>query len=332
MLAVPADAQSVISARSGVVHFFDGNVYLGGEPLEPHLGRFPSLAVGAELRTADGRAEVLLTPGVFLRLGERSAIRMAANDLADTRVEMLAGSAILDSQEPAPGTSVTLLYKDWQVRFLQKGVYRFDVQPPRLWVQQGTAEVSSGGTTTPVSVEQGMYLPFASVLVPERSLNAPADALSDWDHGRDESISADNSIAAQIDEDTAARNSVDGLDGFTYFPIIGLPSAGLTSGLYSSYTPYQSGFNSVYLPGYTYMPVYLGYGARPLGSYIYTPSRRVGVGSGIGLSPGVGPIMLPRPSVPVGHPSIPLGRPAPIRPVAPPVHAVPHGVARGGHR
>src|ERR1700675_5152630 len=95
-LALPAGAQSVISTHSGVIHFFEGAVYLGDQPLESHLGRFPSVPQGAELRTAEGRAEVLLTPGVFLRLGEQSAIRMVANDLADTQVELRAGSAIVD--------------------------------------------------------------------------------------------------------------------------------------------------------------------------------------------------------------------------------------------
>lgn len=329
VLALPANGQSVVSTRSGVVHFFEGAVYLGGEPLEPRLGRFPNIAEGAELRTAEGRAEVLLTPGVFLRLGARSAIRMASNDLADTRVEMLAGSAIVNSSEPVSGTSVTIVYKDWKVRFPQKGIYRFDAEPPRLWVHQGEAEVSAGGVGAPVSVEQGMYLPFASVLVPERSLNAPTDALSDWARGRGESISADNAITAQIDEDPATRDSGLGVEGFTYFPLIGIPSAGLGSGLYGSYTPYQPGFNSIYLPGYTYMPPLLGFGSfgfgpRGLGSYRYTPPR-------IGVSPGIGAIGLPR---------APLGRPAPVRPIAPPMRpmapparAMPHGVVHGvGHR
>src|SRR5580700_6950341 len=100
VLTLPVDGQSVISTRSGVVHFFEGAVYLGGQALEPHLGKFPCMAEGAELRTAQGRAEVLLTPGVFLRVGESSAIRLVANDLSDTRVELLAGSAIVDSEEP----------------------------------------------------------------------------------------------------------------------------------------------------------------------------------------------------------------------------------------
>src|ERR1700730_17799625 len=117
VLALPADGQSVISTRSGVIHFFEGAVYLGEAPMEPHLGKYPRMAEGAELRTAQGRAEGLLTPGVFLRKGERSAIRLVSNALADTRFELLAGSAIVDSAEPSSGTSVTLIYKDWSMRF-----------------------------------------------------------------------------------------------------------------------------------------------------------------------------------------------------------------------
>ena len=226
ILALPARGQSVISTRSGVVHFFEGSVYLGGQPLQPRFGKFPIIAEGTELRTAQGRAEVLLTPGVLLRLGDNSAIRMVANALSDTRVGLLAGSALVDSAEPSPGTSVTLVYKGWNVHFREKGSYRIDAEPPRLWVQQGTAEVSSGATGAPVSVGQGMYLPLAPVLVPESSVDVPGDALTDWAKGRSESISADNAITAQIDEDPASRDPGLGTDNFAYFPLVGVPSLG----------------------------------------------------------------------------------------------------------
>src|SRR5580698_8724783 len=91
MAAVCADAQAVISTRSGLVHYFEGAVYLSGQPLESRLGKFASMANGAELRTENGRAEVLLTPGVVLRLDQNSSLRMLSNSLEDTRVEMLTG-------------------------------------------------------------------------------------------------------------------------------------------------------------------------------------------------------------------------------------------------
>ncbi len=49
--AVCASAQAVISTRSGVVHYFEGAVFLSGQPLESRLGKFANMADGAELRT-----------------------------------------------------------------------------------------------------------------------------------------------------------------------------------------------------------------------------------------------------------------------------------------
>jgi hypothetical protein len=314
VLALPADGQSVVSTRSGVVHFFEGAVYLGDQPLEPHLGRFPSMAKGAELRTEQGRAEVLLTPAVFLRMSERSAIRMVANDLTDTRVELLAGSAIVDSEELSSGTSVTLIYKDWNVHFLQKGVYRIDSEPPRLWVRQGEAEVSAGVTGGRVSVKHGMDLPFAAVLVPERSIDEPFDALSNWANGRNQSISADNAIAANI-QDPASMNTMSfALDGLTYFPMLGVSpvGAGLSS-LYNSLGTIQPGFNSIYFPGYTYRPLFLGLVPGGFRS-------RVGVSPGVGA--GIASPRTPSPVRPGPPPRLAPGRPAP--------HGGVHGV--GGAR
>jgi hypothetical protein len=321
-LAFPANAQSVISAHSGVIHFFDGAVYLGSEPLEAHLGKFPVIPLGGELRTEQGRAEVLLTPGVFLRLGQQSAIRMVTNDLANTQVELVTGSAIMDAGESSSGTSVMLLYKDWRVHLLQKGVYRIDSDPPRVWVRQGEAEVSAGPNGDPIPVGQGKNLPLAAVLVPERSSVQPGDGLTDWADGRRQSIAADNAITAQIDEDPGARTT--DLDAFTYFPPIGVPSLPPGSSYpYGLYDSYQPGFSSIYLPGYTYRPLILGLygsggvygnGIRP---YTLSRPRPIMVSPGAGSYVGVPRAPLPRPSF-----SPPATIHAPAR--APIIHGGPH--------
>jgi len=310
-LVLPAAGQSVISARSGVIHFFEGSVYLRDQPLEPHPGKFPMLAQGDELRTTQGSAEVLLTPGVLLRIGKQGAIRMVANNLADTRVELLAGSAIVGSDKPTANTSVTLICRKWKVHFLREGTYRIDSEPPRLWVDQGKAEVSAEDTAVPVSVEQGMDLRFVGVLVPEQSINEPADELSDWSKGRSESISTDNAIAAKISDDpTLAATSALGTGTLTYFPLLGLAPPGLgSSGLYNSFSnpygsfaPYQPGFNSIYLPGYTYQPFIFGLWTGGQPGLPYSPVFRI--------SPTLG---TPFPGS--ARPHVPLPRPAPIRPV-----------------
>ena len=129
--------------------------------------------------------------------------------------------------EPNLNTAVTLIYKEWRVRFPGKGAYRMDADPPRLSVRQGKAEVLSASSTQPVTVDQGMSLPFAGVLVPEAS-SAPKDALSDWSTGRGQSIVADNAITSQLDQDPAAQTA--GVDNFTYYPMPGTIFAGHGSG------------------------------------------------------------------------------------------------------
>lgn len=315
---LPVQAQSVISTHSGIVYFFEGSVYLGDQVLQPHPGKFSSVPPGAELRTAEGRAEVLLTPGVFVRIGARSAIRMVANELSDTRVELLAGSALVDSAEPNSGTSVTLIYKNWSVRFLEQGVYRIDTDPPRLSILQGKAEVS-GGTDKDVTVGRGMTLPFASVLAPQPLTDWPGDALSAWAEGRQQSISADDAIAANIQDPASLNASDSGLNSFTYFPMLGLPSPGtLLSSAYSSVDLSQPGFNSIYLPGYTFLPFLVGLraGWLPPTRWHARPTP-------------VFPVR-PVPMFPV-HP-----RPVPVPSVYPHpigVHSAPHvGVHGGFHR
>jgi hypothetical protein len=301
-LALPAGAQSVVSTRSGLIHYSEGAVYLSGQPIESRLGKFPTMPQGAELRTAYGRVEVLLTPGVFLRLGEGSSVRMVANSLADTQVELRSGAAIVDSGEPNPGTSVTLVYKGWRVHFLAKGVYRIDSDPPGLWVRQGQAEVFAGPDGKAVPVGDGMNLAFATALAPEPLIDRPGDTLTDWNNGRSQSIAADDAIAAQIDEEPGVQTMA---DSFTYYPMLGVSSLGVApSGVYAAYGLSQPGFYSIYLPGYTYVPFMLGIGGFRTGFPSLYPR--------VGVLPRSGVIVPPtRAPVPGVHP-VPGVRPAPV--------------------
>ena len=56
--------QNAISAHSGLIHYVEGKVLLEGQPVEPKFGEFPDVRNDQVLETQDGRAEVLLTPGV----------------------------------------------------------------------------------------------------------------------------------------------------------------------------------------------------------------------------------------------------------------------------
>ena len=280
-----ASAQSVVSTRSGTVYFFEGRVFVGDQPLTQKFGKFPDIGEGGELRTEHGRAEVLLTPGVFLRVDENSAIRMLSNQLSDTRVELLSGSAILEANEAAPDRKAKLIYKDWRVRVPQRGVYRIDAEPAQLRVYKGDVEVSTEGQTELVSVKAGEVLPFAEVLVPEQSTTADGNDFKNWAMSRSQAVSADDATAAAIVDDPNQLDTA-GLPaggGFSYFPPTGLPSLGITNpyGL-SFWSPYQSALSPIYYPSYIYGPRYLGWPVSP-GLYpLRTSPYRVGTGLHIG--------------------------------------------------
>lgn len=318
-----AYAQAVISTHAGVVHYFEGAVTVAGQPLEAQLGKFATIPEGAELRTEKGRAEILLTPGVFLRVGENSAIRMQANALADTRVELLAGSAMIDSSEVNSGTSVTTIVGGWNVHQAEKGAYRVDYEPPRLQVTDGAAEVSSGGGA-PVKVAQGMELPLRHSAVAQPATGQAHDGLSQWVEGRNEAITADNAVAASIQD--PANLSTSGLppDVFTYYPMLPFPSYGASASTTATYgaptynpytfsatTPpiYQTGFYAFYLPGYA---------RRPLGS----PLPILGLAGGLNLARFPSRTGLPvtgLPSTTLQH--VPLTRPLPAGTVLRPAGA-----------
>ena len=142
LLVSAASGQSVRSTHSGLLYFFDGYVFLGDQQLQQKFGRFPELAEGGVLRTELGRAEVLLTPGVFLRVAENSSIRMLSNRLSDTRIELLRGSAIIEVSHEASNPSDTLIYKDWQVRIAHRTASLESIrEPAQVRVLSGSGEV-----------------------------------------------------------------------------------------------------------------------------------------------------------------------------------------------
>src|ERR1700683_307617 len=126
--ASSAWAQQVISAHSGVIHFVEGQVTLEGQPVQPKFGEFPDVKNGQTLATQDGRAEVLLTPGVILRIGENSSFKMLSNSRTDTRLEVLSGEAIVEVGELLPTNAITLVSGSVHMGLVKKGIYRVEAE------------------------------------------------------------------------------------------------------------------------------------------------------------------------------------------------------------
>ena len=78
-----------------------------------------------------------------MRMGENSGVRVINSDIENTRLELLRGSATIDCTQTGPGSALTLLFGQWNVHFLAKGLYRIDSEPPIVQREHGRAEVAS---------------------------------------------------------------------------------------------------------------------------------------------------------------------------------------------
>jgi hypothetical protein len=249
-VCAPAAAQQVISAKSGTINYIEGAVSIDSKPIELRFGSFPRLRENSELRTAAGRAEILLADGVFVRLGENSALRMVSDQLTDTRLELLAGSVLVEWVDtPRRDPAATLTLGDATVTLLKHGLYRLDSQPPQVKVYAGEARVSRAGQTTQAG--KARLLVLTGVAVPERFDTQAGDALFRWTRRRSEYLAVANLSAARYADRLGGYGSAAWLWNpyygmFTYVPLDGFCSNfwgyrfWSPSTVYYAYVPQQS--------------------------------------------------------------------------------------------
>jgi hypothetical protein len=177
-LFVPAaDCQSVISVHSGLVNHSEGAVFIDNQPVSKGFGKFVILKKGSGLLTRDGRAELLLAPDAYLRIGVNSLVRMVSDSPSDTQLELLSGSAILDSGNSA-GEPVTLAVNDARIRVEKPSCLRVDAEPPQLRVEKGEAHVERNGSEVTVHADE--RLPLAGSTIVQRMTEGSDDVLDLW--------------------------------------------------------------------------------------------------------------------------------------------------------
>lgn len=175
-------AQYVVSARAGTIHFTTGQVSVDDRPVDHKSTKFPTLNDGQLLRTNNGRAEILLGPGVFLRVGPHAALRMVNSRLEDTRIEIQQGAALVEVIEIANGDNLQVLLGDTRTSFRGIGLHRFDADSGDLSVYGGHAEVSFGAQTFDVS--RGRVIHLRDAPTESRFDAHEKDALLQWAAGR----------------------------------------------------------------------------------------------------------------------------------------------------
>lgn len=146
------DLARVVSAKAGGVNHVAGEVSFkrAGAADWKSLTTKDDLKSGDAVRTgSDGRAEILLNPGSYLRLGRDTEFVFVETKLDGLRLRLLTGSAVVE----ATGYSdldvlVTVETPQDAVEILRSGLYRFDAArngASEVYVYSGRAR--TGGAT-----------------------------------------------------------------------------------------------------------------------------------------------------------------------------------------
>jgi hypothetical protein len=257
-MTLPAWAAGTNTAFPGTLNYVEGQASIGNEGLSEKSIGAVDLGPGQSVMTKDGKAEVLLTPGVFFRLGENSSATMVSPDLTNTQMALNHGEAMLEVDELHPENDIRITEDGASTRLLKTGLYDFDATTGHVRVFSGKAKVFADDRDVTVKAGQELALATPGKLKAkgfDKDAYAKNDELYRWSSLRSDYL-------AEANVNTARTYLVGGWygpgwwgAGWYWSPWFGaytfLPADGLL------YDPFGWGF---YSPLWVrYAPVY-GYG------------------------------------------------------------------------
>lgn len=185
-------AQYTISLHSGSIQYSSGTVLIDDQTFQKTVTNAPVVKKGERLTTgADGIAEVLLTPGVFVRMVSNSSLRMDEVLLSDTRVAVLRGSMMVECAEMIKGNSVVFTLSGQTVEIRKPGLFRLETEPPSVSVVHGEVFVTGGLNAT---VTSGKRLALDSTVASLQKSPLSKDDLYQFSEAR----SADSAYASNV--------------------------------------------------------------------------------------------------------------------------------------
>jgi hypothetical protein len=305
----------VISARAGGV-----NAVTGRATMLPHgYSEWKQLTIKEDLETGDvvrtdldGRVEMLLNPGSYLRIGENSEFELADNSLENLEVRVIRGTAIVE----VTGTDDEELFigittPHTRMSIIRRGLYRVNVVPgdtTELIVRKGRVMLEGSHT----KVKGGNKVVFSSgsfsVAKLENADKKNWDKLENWSKDRAQALAKANS---QISGRTLNTFASSFRNDWSYAGLWGRSGVWLFSPNFSCYTfiPFYNAYGSPYGGFYTrsFFGGGPGWGAGiypgPVFTGIVGPS---GSGSSSGSGGSSGPSNNPPSSRPPRNPDSPM--------------------------
>jgi hypothetical protein len=291
----------VISARAGGV-----NAVTGHASMLPHgNGEWQQLTIKEDLEAGDlvktgvdGRVEMLLNPGSYLRVGENSEFELSDNSLENLELRLIKGTAIVevtgaDDEELFIGITTP----HTRMSIVRRGLYRVSVVPgdnTELIVRKGRVMLEGSHT----KVKGGNKVVFSgnsfSVAKLEKADKKRLDALDGWSKDRSQALAKENgrindrtltALASSFNDDWFSRSRFRQRSfGFWLYSA--------RSNCYT-FIPYFGSYGSPYGGGYSRSIFAGGFGSWGYGRSLGGGVRQGNVGSaerrtGPSASPGAG--------------------------------------------
>jgi hypothetical protein len=247
----PARDAGTRSIAPGTINYIEGQVSLDAQPLGARGA--VTLQPGQTLATGpNGFAEVLLTPGAFVRIGHNSQLRFVTAGLADTKAELDRGSAIVEADQLIKGTNLSVAMNNATAQIEKKGLYDFDADQQAVRVLDGKARVTEAAGTKTIGKDDEVLLASATPLKKTGfdANSVKTEPLYVWSEARSQDESQANVALAQ---NVAAYGGWYGAGWYwdPYWSFYAyLPAEGFL------YSPFGWGF---------YSPAFIGYWGVPFG-------------------------------------------------------------------
>lgn len=197
LASVACLAQAARTAVPGTVNYIEGQVSVDGKVVASSQAQTGNLALAANqiLGTDEGKAEVLLSPGVFVRIGSNGQIRMISPQLVDPRIEVLRGEAIVEADFLPKQVKLDVLERGAETAVLKEGLYRFDADEGKIAVVDGKAAVTDNGQTKNLGKGKETVLTGAPLKAVRFDPNSEDD-LYRWSSVRDSYLAQANQSGA----------------------------------------------------------------------------------------------------------------------------------------
>jgi hypothetical protein len=127
--------------QPGTLNYVEGQVSIDGAPMTVHSIGTTTLQPGQSIATKLGRAELLLTPGIYVRVGANSVVKMVSPDLTHTEVALESGKVDVEVDNIYKENDILIDQGGSQAQLLKPGLYAFNTPKATMRVFDGEAAV-----------------------------------------------------------------------------------------------------------------------------------------------------------------------------------------------